>query len=245
MKNGGKSLFVNKERKWPWIRCKWPKKMVIKKGPWKVQQEIGQAQRSPPRNQSPRSSSLVKEEWRRHTMLQKVLKLWNWNWLIYRKRFEGPQLEEESKRRKILGRVSEFTHLKKRKKKKNIYTTFKKKSQQEKLLLAQGTFKMYLSQPWTMGPSLMNSNCIWSTTFYKEKMIKILSDVGSRKTKQEWKEEKRPTKLLQIHGRKPWLIQQTKDYTILRNWTIPTIKEHQSRREREEEKNWASKICTI
>ena len=48
-----------------------------------------------------------------------------------------------------------------------------------------------------------------------------------KRTKQEWKEEKRPIKLLQIHGRKPWLIQRIKDYTISRNRTIPIIKEHQ------------------
>ena len=62
-----------------------------------------------------------------------------------------------------------------------------------------------------------------------------------KRTKQEWKEEKRPTKLLQINGRKPWLIQQIKDYTISRNQTIPIIKEHQSRRERGRD----SAFCTI
>ena len=129
------------------------------------------------------------------------MKLWNWNWLIYRKRFKGPRLEGESKRRKMLGWLSKFTNLKK--KKKNIYTTFKKKSQQEKLLSAQGTFEMSLSQPWRMGPALVELKWHWFTTFYEEKIIKILLVVGSppkkkkkKKKPQEWKEEKRLTKFL-------------------------------------------------
>ena len=89
-----------------------------RKGSLESLAKTGQAQRSPLRNQPPGSSSLVIEEWRRYTVLQKVLKLWNWNWLIYRKRFEGPSSEGESKRRKTVGRLSEFIHLKKKKKKK-------------------------------------------------------------------------------------------------------------------------------
>ena len=88
----------------------------------------------------------------------------------------------------MLGRLSEFTNLKK--KKKNIYTTFKKKSQQEKLLSAQGTFEMSLSQPWRMGPALVELKWHWFTTFYEEKIIKILSDVGSQKKKRKKKKKK-------------------------------------------------------
>ena len=89
-----------------------------RKGSLESLAKTGQAQRSPLRNQPLRSSSLVIEEWRRYTVFQKLLKLWNWNWLIYMKRFEGPSSEGDSKRRKTVGRLSEFIHLKKKKKKK-------------------------------------------------------------------------------------------------------------------------------
>ena len=77
-----------------------------------------------------------------------------------------------------------------KKKKKNIYTTFKKKIQQEKLLSVQGTFEMSLSQPWRMGPALVELKWHWFTTFYEEKIIKILSDVGSQKKKEKRKKRR-------------------------------------------------------
>ena len=130
-------------------------------------------------------------------------------------------------------------------KKKNIYTTFKKKSQQEKLLSAQGTFEMSPFQPWRMGPFLIELKWHCSTTFYEEKIIKILLNAGSQENRIRMEKGKKTKNSFKVMAERPWLIQWTKDYTVLRNRTIPTIKEHQSRREREEEKNWAFKICTI